>query len=210
MKKRFTALMAMIMTVGTICMATQIMAAEPSSTTNTVGGAVTFTADWTITEATAWTPFQAISVENLRQDEMTQLDFIACTDLDVNGKFKISAKMDNWTLPNTYNRTHTDAKYKDDTTNTGLSIKVTVDAGGETGTGILATTGTFGSQYTTITNSDAQILTGGSYTTGHVSGVENAQFSVDAKVLIDYKTTVTGTYGNTITLTFAEDATADI
>ena len=205
MKKRLMNLMAIVAALGMVFIAGPVMAETPTTTTNTVGGAVTFTADWTITGASAWTPFTSITVADLRAENMSQVNFLECTDLDVNGKFKVSAKKSAWTLPGTYNEAHTDAKYKDDGTDSGLLIEVTVDAAGDTGDGPMTVQNSFGT-YKALTLEDLQILGGGVYSAGHASGVESAQFSVDAQILMDYKTTVPGTYLNTITLTFAEDA----
>ena len=208
MKKRLSTIMAIVAALSMLFIAGPVMAETPTTTTNTVGGDVTFTADWTITTPTAWTPFAGISVANLRLDDMSDVDFLECSDLDVNGKFKISAKKSAWTLPVAYNDTHTDAKYKFDGSDVGLLIEVTADVAGDTGAGAMAVQNAFGT-YKALTTSDVQILGGGVYSAdpaGHASGVEAATFSVDAQILMDYKTTVPGTYLNTITLTFAEDA----
>jgi hypothetical protein len=207
MKKRLMNLIAIVMSLGMVFIAGPVMAETPSTTTNTVGGDVTFTADWTITAPTAWTPFADISVAELRLDSMEQVNFLECTELDVNGKFKVSAKKNTWTLPGSYNGAHTDAKYKTDGTDAGLLIKVTADEPGDTGAGAMTVQNDFGpTLYKALTTTDQMILQGGVYDGGHASGVENAEFSVDAQILMDYKTTVPGTYLNTITLTFAEDA----
>ena len=207
MKKRLSTLMAIVAALSMLFIAGPVMAGT-TAPTNTVGGDVTFTADWTITATSAWTPFEGISAANLKVANISEVNFLECTNLDVNGKFKISAKKSTWTLPAAYNDTHTDANYKTDGTDSGLLIEVTADTAGETGAGAMAVQNSFGT-YKALTTSDVQILGGGVYSAdpaGHASGVEGAAFSVDTQILMDYKTTVPGTYENTITLTFAEDA----
>ena len=208
MRNKVKGLVVAVAAFGMLCMAGSALAdsVTPAPTTNTVSGDVEFMAEWNIT-ATSWTPFEQITVENLRADNSTQEDFLVCDDLDVNGKFKISAKKSTWTLPASYDSSHTGAKYILDGSDTSLLIKVVVDDDGDAdGTGATTVQNSFDS-YKALTTENQQILSGGVYVDGgHASGVENAQFSIDSEVLIDYKTTVPGTYSNTITLTFAEDA----
>ena len=210
MRKRLSTIMAIVVALSMLFIAGPVMAADdiPDPHAAVLGGDVPFCANWTIsTSGSAAEHFAATAAAayDVSGGEITLADFIACTDFDANSKVKISAKKSDWTVPDDYNQS--DGAKKAGGADSDLLILVTVDNDGlPSGDDDLDVIGTF-TGYTALTTSDQQILEAGAIGTDVGHGIEGAQFSIDSKVLMDWKYDIVGVYGVTVTLTIEEMAT---
>ena len=212
MRKRLSTIMAIVAALSMLFIAGPVMAATDDAT-STTSGTVTFQADWTNDTTDLWKPLNAISIANLRLDSFNSTTdhadgVIDCTNLDVNGAFTVSAYQAGWTVPGDYNADFSTAKYTGDDNTGGIYIQFNSDTSGVGGAdaGGLTVSGEYGSwQNPPLLAAKAEVLSGGKRSeTGHISGVENAEFHMDMMIDVDYASTVPGNYENTITITFAE------
>ena len=199
MKKRFTALMTMVMTVGTICMAGTALADVETHDGTTMSGTVPFAASWDLTEPDV-TPFTtAALIAAYDADGIVVSDLIAITDFDCNTKYKITATKGTWTLPTNYPTT---GVKKADGSDSDLLLMVDNITAGYVTAG-MAAIGAYGA-FTAITTDGSDILGGGLTGAGVGHGVENAVADVNAKILMDWSTDIVGAYSITTTLTITE------
>ena len=202
MKKRFTTLMAMVMTVGTICMAGTALAEQANSegeetAGHTLTGTVNWEAAWEVSESMAITETDAIW-SDFSLDFFEKISAVTVSNFDSNDAVYVSIAKGYWTgLPTNYE-----------------GVKKAADAGdSDLLVQVQTVTGGLGDHpLTVVTNSDAYVAlvsNGASHNlveggdTG-VYGIEDAGFILDFKVMMDWLTDVPGTYTTNVKMTVAQ------
>jgi len=161
-----------------------------------VGGSVPFLASWTFTETSQTTNLAGVTYAMLETGYIDVENIQVCTDLDANDTLSIAAKVGSWTLPAEY--PSQGLKNTVDATSDFL-IQITDDAAGHDDS--LKVENTFTS-YKLLTSSDQTILASD---TENPNGVEDQNFNIDNRIMLDTQTDIPGAYSITMTLTLSQE-----
>ncbi|MBC8213171.1 MAG: hypothetical protein H8E71_00810 [Candidatus Marinimicrobia bacterium] len=161
-----------------------------------VGGTIPFIASWTFTATSQTTNLANVTYAMLETGYIDVLDIQVCSDLDSNDTLSIAAKIGSWTLPGQY---PTQGNKNSVTANSDFLIQITDDAAGHDDS--LKVVNTF-TAYKLLTSSDQTILASN---TGLPNGIENQNFNIDNRIMLDHMTDIPGAYAITMTLTLSQE-----
>ena len=185
-----------------------VYADTDSDVTVLSSGSIPFCASWTSTTPQAL-GMGSVDIDTYDADHIEFESIIEVSDFDANYAFNVTATKTGWTtLPDGYSNTYgakksdgsdSDLLIKVDDINTGI---VPHDTSPPASSGGLAVANSYNT-YQPATTGGAVILSAGSTSAGSAHGVENAQFNIDAKILLDWDTDIPGLYVVSLTITVA-------
>jgi len=129
-------------------------------------------------------------------------NIMVCNDFDANHKFKINLLKSGWELPDDY-ITDGDAatrKNGDGSDTQQFYVKVTVDDDGYDASEGIIPANAYGDAFKGLDNQDTTVMTGG--TNSH--GVENGEFTIQGRILMDWVVDIPGVYGVDLTISVVQ------